>query len=208
MPKKPKHLRVLKKAFLGLVRVLVGAYPMGAVPNSSRPTIYFANHTSHLDTLTLLAALGPRGSARARPIAARDYWCASRARQWVAQELLNAVFVDRLRAEETDPLQVLRDALNEGSSVILFPEGTRTENELPTEFKSGLFRLAQEFPQVRLVPVYLENLHRILPKGSVLPVPLINKVHFGEPLQRIEEEPKADFLARARQAVCNLSPGH
>lgn len=208
MPKKPKYLRALKKAFLGLVRVLVGAYPMGAVPNSCRPTIYFANHTSHLDTLTLLAALGPRGGARARPIAARDYWCATKARRWVAAELLNAVFVDRLRAEEADPLQVLRDALNEGSSIILFPEGTRTEHELPTEFKSGLFHLAQEFPQVRLVPVYLENLHRILPKGSVLPVPLINKVHFGEPLKRIEDEPKAAFLARARQAVCDLSPGH
>ena len=170
--------------------------------------IYFANHTSHLDTLTLLAALSPRTRSRTRPVAARDYWCASPMRQWVAEKVLNVVFIDRQRKDEGDPLDPVRDALAEGWTLILFPEGTRREQDLPGEFKSGIYRLANEFPGVQLKPVYLENLHRILPKGSMLPLPLINRVHFGQVLARVEAEVKESFLARSRAAVCALGPGH
>jgi 1-acyl-sn-glycerol-3-phosphate acyltransferase len=122
--------------------------------------------------------------------------------------MLNVVFIDRVHAEDGDPLEPVREALRKGASLVLFPEGTRTESELPQTFKSGLYYLAKEFPDLNLVPVYLENLHRILPKGSILPVPLINKVHFGPTLIRITGEDKQTFLARARLGVCELSQGH
>lgn len=200
-----RHL-VLRELLCSLVRLLVGAYPQGALPAGQSQRLYFANHSSHLDTLTLLAALKLRARQRTRPVAARDYWCSSRLRQWIAERVLHVVFIDRVRQEGQDPLAPVHAALQDGYSLIFFPEGTRRESELPGEFKSGLFHLAEAFPAVNLTPVYLENLHRILPKGTLLPVPLINKVHFGEPMARIADEPKTDFLQRARQLVCRLAP--
>ncbi|WP_435531597.1 lysophospholipid acyltransferase family protein [Ramlibacter aurantiacus] len=189
-----------------VVRFLIGAYPAGNEPDGPEQTLYFANHTSHLDTLTLLAALSPGARARTRPVAARDYWCASPLRHWVAEKVLNVVFIDRQR-QAGDPLDPVRAALAEGWSLIMFPEGTRRDQQLPSEFKSGIYRLASEFPDLHLKPVYLENLHRILPKGSMLPLPLINRVHFGQALARLQAEDKTTFLARAHAAVCELCPG-
>lgn len=177
---------------------------VGSEPDRAKQTIYFANHTSHLDTLTLLAALSLRARSRARPVAARDYWCASPLRQWIAEKVLNVVFIDRQRAGDGNPLDPVRAALTEGWTLILFPEGKRREQEFPGDFKSGIHRLAMEFPGVQLKPVYLENLHRILSKGSMLPHPLINRVHFGQELVRVDAEEKGAFLARARSAVCAL----
>jgi 1-acyl-sn-glycerol-3-phosphate acyltransferase len=208
MNRRPRVHRVLREGLCALVRFLVGAYPAGDEPDGAAQTIYFANHTSHLDTLTLLAALSLRARSRTRPVAARDYWCASPLRQWVAEKVLNVVFINRQRSDDVDPLQPVRAALAEGWSLILFPEGTRREQDLPGEFKSGIYRLAGEFPGVQLKPVYLENLHRILPKGSMLPLPLINRVHFGQELARVDAEAKQSFLARSRAAVCALGPGH
>jgi len=209
MIQRGRTYRVLRELLCGLVRFLVGAYASGAVPPGHRQTLYFANHTSHLDTLVILAALKLRARSRVRPVAARDYWCKTPGRRWVAEKILNVVFIDRQRSDASgDPLAPLRQALREGASLIIFPEGTRGDQALPGPFKSGLFRLAQEFPALTLAPVYLENLHRILPKGALLPLPLINKVHFGPPLSCAEGESKEDFLARARAAVCSLAPGH
>ncbi len=208
MTPRPRLYRVAREVLCSLVRTLVGSYPAGHIPAGHSQRLYFANHTSHLDTLTLLAALPLRARSRTRPVAARDYWEKGRLRAWIATKVLNVVFIDRVRQEGEDPLAPLHQALREGYSLIFFPEGTRRDAPLPGEFKSGLFHLAQAHPGLKLTPVYLENLHRILPKGSLLPVPLINKVHFGEVLARTPGEPKSDFLHRAHQAVCSLSPGH
>ncbi len=116
---------------------------------------------------------------------------------------------DRRSREDpnADPLDPLRDALKNGFSLIIFPEGTRAPQPLPGPFKGGLYFLAQEFPQVELIPVYLDNLHRSLPKGALLPVPIISTVRFGAPLARAEGESKDAFLSRARAAVIELASG-
>jgi 1-acyl-sn-glycerol-3-phosphate acyltransferase len=190
-----------------LVRVLVGAYPrwIGSVPSANQ-RIYFANHSSHMDALVLWAALPHALRANTRPVAARDYWGTGGIRQQIAQEELNVVMIDRTRDDpDTDPLEPLLEALNLGFSLILFPEGTRQPQPLPGPFKSGLYRLAQAFPQVELIPVYLENLHRSMPKGALLPVPIICTVSFGTSLSRVEGEEKDPFLERARAAVISLA---
>jgi 1-acyl-sn-glycerol-3-phosphate acyltransferase len=199
--------RIAREAMCSLTRFLVGAYPTGVLPRGSAQTVFVANHTSHLDTLTLLAALSLRVRSRTRPVAARDYWCAGPFRRWIAEKVLNVVFIDRQREGGGDPLEPLRDALRESSSLILFPEGTRGDSPMPAPFKSGLFWLLHEFPEVSLSPVYLENLHRVLPKGASLPLPLINRVHFGPMLDRVNGEGKDCFLERAHAAVCQLCPG-
>jgi 1-acyl-sn-glycerol-3-phosphate acyltransferase len=95
----------------------------------------------------------------------------------------------------------LATALEAGRSILIFPEGTRREDGGVGEFRAGLHHLAKRFPAIPLVPVYLENLSRILPKGSFLPVPLIAQAHFREPIRFDETEPKSTFLTRAREAL-------
>jgi 1-acyl-sn-glycerol-3-phosphate acyltransferase len=190
-----------------LVRVLVGAYPrwVGSVPSANQ-RIYFANHSSHMDTLVLWAALPHALRVNTRPVAARDYWGNGGIRQQIAQHELNVVMIDRARENpEADLLEPLNDALGNGFSLIFFPEGTRQPQRLPGPFKSGLYRLAKAFPQVELVPVYLENLHRSMPKGALLPVPIISSVSFGAPLRLADGEEKDPFLERARAAVVALA---
>jgi 1-acyl-sn-glycerol-3-phosphate acyltransferase len=192
-----------------LVRVLVGAYPrwIGSVPSANQ-RVYFANHSSHMDTLVLWAALPEALRANTRPVAARDYWGTGGIRQQIAQKELNVVMVDRARDNpEADPLEPLQEALENGFSLIIFPEGTRHPQALPSPFKSGLYRLAKTFPQVELIPVYLENLHRSMPKGALLPVPIISTVSFGAPIALAADEDRDHFLDRARNAVIALAGG-
>jgi 1-acyl-sn-glycerol-3-phosphate acyltransferase len=193
---------------VGVVKLLVGAYArwVGSAPGPAQ-RIYFANHTSHIDTLAIWSSLPRALRRRTRPIAARDYWGRG-LRRYVATRGFGAVLIDRTRGDPSmDPLEPLRAALRDGDSLIIFPEGTRGTSATPAPFRSGLFRLAGEFPDVELVPVYLDNLHRSLPKGALLPVPVVCTVRFGAPLARLAQETKEAFLARARDAVIALG-GH
>jgi len=194
-----------KYLLLALVRLLVGAYPSGLdTSTKARQSIYFSNHTSHLDTIVILSALALRRGPLVRPVAALDYWGKGPIRRHIAQAVLRVVLIDRKIASGRDPLDPLCEALEQGESLIIFPEGTRGDNATPEQFRSGLHSLATRFPNVDLVPVYLENLNRIMPKGAALPVPLISRVYFGQPLPRLPNESKATFLARARNSVINL----
>jgi 1-acyl-sn-glycerol-3-phosphate acyltransferase len=197
----------LSYLLIGSVRALLGATPrwLGFDPGPAQ-RIYFANHTSHIDTVALWSALPPDLRAKTRPVAAADYWGSSALKRYIALNGLNAVLIDRKRADpDADPLAPLYDALERGQSLIIFPEGTRQAQRLPGPFKSGLYHLAEHFPDVELIPVYLDNLHRSLPKGTFFPVPLICTVRFGAPLQRIGGEEKSAFLERARSAVIGLA---
>ncbi len=175
-------------------------------PPEALQRIYFANHQSHLDWLLIWAALPGALRARTRPIAARDYWTATRFRHWLTREVFNAVYVDRLRTDDQDPLEPLVQALQAGDSLVIFPEGTRSHRGEPQPFKSGLFHLAGQFPQVQLVPAWIDNVHRVMPKGEVVPVPVLCSVTFGAPIALAPGEDKRAFLARAREAVVALRP--
>jgi 1-acyl-sn-glycerol-3-phosphate acyltransferase len=143
-----------------------------------------------------------------RPIAAKDYWTKTAVKKWITTAVFNAIYVDRERTEGVDPLQPLIDALSKGDSVILFPEGTRGSEELPQRFKSGLYNLALRFPQVVLVPAWINNIQRVMPKGEVVPVPILCSVTFGAPMQVAKTgdqvEGHAEFAERARNAVIAL----
>jgi 1-acyl-sn-glycerol-3-phosphate acyltransferase len=172
-------------------------------------SIFFANHTSHLDFVVLWAVLPGAIRARTRPVAAKDYWEASRLRRYMATRVFQAVLVERgagslgqLRAE----MEQLIAALDAGDSLILFPEGTRGSGEKIGPFKGGLDYLARQRPGVDLIPVHLHNLDRIMPKGEFLPVPQLSCVTFGPPLHRLDGESKEAFLTRAREAVASLEP--
>lgn len=173
-------------------------------PPEALQRIYFANHQSHLDWVLIWAALPGELRTRTRPIAARDYWTRGRFRAWITREVFNAVYVDRQRTDDSDPLEPLVAALAQGDSIILFPEGTRGHEELPQAFKAGLYNLALRFPEVVLVPAWIHNVQRLMPKGEVVPVPILCSVTFGEPIALQAGEDRGAFLTRARNAVVAL----
>ncbi len=189
-----------------IIRVVCGVklLPVEALP--STPAIYFANHSSHLDFTTIWAALPQKIRTRVRPVAGRDYWEKTPRRLRIAKDFFNAVLIERKRVTvATNPLEPMLAALDAGDSLIVFPEGTRSPDGSVHDFKSGLYHLAKARPAVVLVPIYLQDLNRILPKGDFLPVPLLGSLSLGAPLQLKSDETKSAFLERARGAVVKLS---
>jgi len=189
-----------------LVRLLSGlqARWLGAHPEN-RQRIYFANHSSNLDAAVLWAALPEPLRDRTRPVAARDYWTKGRVRPWLANDIFRVLLIERKKVTaENNPLRDMLAVLDAGDSLIIFPEGGRFPGPEPQKFKGGLYHLAKDRPQAELVPVYLENLNRILPKGEILAVPLLGSITVGAPIKLEPGEAKMDFLERARQAVWSL----
>lgn len=196
---------VMSVFLLGLVRLLTGAQARWyGCPPKAEQRIYFANHQSHADLVLIWAALPQELRSITRPIAAKDYWTSSGFKRWITTEVFNAVYVERERKGDEDPLQPLIQALESGDSLILFPEGTRGFAEDPQPFKSGIYNLALRFPEVVLVPAWIHNVQRVMPKGEVVPVPVLCSVTFGEPMKVEPGEERSAFLSRARAAVMAL----
>lgn len=193
--------------FTAFVRLWSGVTIRRAAPaRTGRARVYYANHSSHLDLPVLRAAFPPAERARLHAAAAADYWGATPVRRWVAGRLLNAVFIERRHVTRaSNPVPVLADILRAGGDVLLFPEGTRGEEDRPSAFKSGLWRLAREVPAAELVPVWLENSARSMPKGEQIPLPLLCAVSFGEPLQAGLSADRETFLTVARERLVALS---
>ena len=202
---------------LGFIRLLTGAQARWyGCPPKAEQRIYFANHQSHADLVLIWAALPLELRSITRPIAAKDYWTQSKFKRWITTEVFNAVYVDRMGGKAAadaasdplepvaDPLEPLVAALQSGDSIIIFPEGTRGHADEPQAFKSGLYTLATRFPDVVLVPAWINNVQRVMPKGEVVPVPILCSVTFGAPIRVEPGEERRPFLDRARQAVIAL----
>jgi 1-acyl-sn-glycerol-3-phosphate acyltransferase len=168
--------------------------------------VYFANHTSNADLPMVWSALPPTLRERTRPVAAADYWLSSKVRSFFGGEVFQGVLIDRRpEARTDDPMAAILQALDEGSSLIIFPEGKRNMgSDALLPFKAGLYNIGRSRPDVDLVPTWIANLNAIMPKGEVIPLPLIATVTFGAPLRVAEDEGKDAFLARAAQALTAL----
>ncbi len=200
---------MIRSLIAGSLRVFSGSVArwQGCAPVLVQ-RVYFANHTSNLDGPVLWASLPPPIRAVTRMIGARDYWSVGRVRPFLACHVFNAVLIERRKpTPDANPLVEMVNALGERHSLILFPEGGRQAGDEPQPFKPGLYHLAKKRPDVQLVPVWMENLNRILPKGEILPVPVLGSVTFGEPIHLLDGESKPDFLVRAREAVLKLRQG-
>jgi 1-acyl-sn-glycerol-3-phosphate acyltransferase len=177
---------------------------------STRQRVYYGNHSSHLDILILWAGLPLEVRRVTRPAAARDYWETSPLRRYLVHKVFNAIMIDRPQhgsslTDAAHSLEAILEGISDRYSLIIFPEGTRGTGEAIAPFKSGIYHLAKRKPELEFVPVYMENLNRILPKGEVVPVPLIGSISFGKPLTLAPGEGRTEFLLRARQAILDLS---
>ncbi|WP_304309311.1 1-acyl-sn-glycerol-3-phosphate acyltransferase [Pseudacidovorax intermedius] len=206
---------VAARAIVLVANLLTGVRAIwsGTTP-VAETTLYFANHSSHGDFVLVWATLPPDLRAITRPVAGQDYWLASRLRRFIGQDVFNALMIRRdgsgaAGGAAANPVEQMVQALEAGDSLIMFPEGTRnTGDAVMLPLKSGLFHIARACPRVRLVPVWIENLKRVLPKGQLVPVPLACSVRYGAPVVLADGEDKAAFLARAQQAMLDLRPDH
>lgn len=203
----------------GFARVLTG----GSVrwvedPSPGRQRVYFANHTSHADFVAIWAALPPEQRRRTRPVAAAEYWKQNALRRYLAKRVFRAVLIDRGNGGTTagvdaaesasrrgrEAIEQMVSVLREGESLIIFPEGTRGDGVETAPFKSGLYHLAVAAAGAELIPVRLENLNRVLPKGELIPVPVVARLTFGAPISLAAGETRDALLERARESVVTL----
>ncbi len=192
---------------VGGARLLTGAQGrwVGCRPADVQ-RIYFANHTSHMDFVLLYSALPAHVRSKTRPVAASDYWNRGPVRQYMMHRVFRAVPVERTHPTRvTNPIEPMLAALDRGESLILFPEGTRGTGDGLQPFKCGIFHVARVRPHVELVPVWMENTCRVMPKGTLCPIPLLCSVTFGTPTFLRQDETKEAFLTRLRQAVVDLA---
>jgi 1-acyl-sn-glycerol-3-phosphate acyltransferase len=203
---------MIAAAVAGTCRLIGGsAVQWHCDPHASVQRIYFGNHSSHLDFIFMWSALPPRLRPFGRPVAGRDYWERTWIRRRLASDVFHAVLIDRAHGPTDDRAAAARasvermaDEMGTQNSLFVFPEGTRSANCEIAPFKSGLYHLARLRPDAELIPVHLENLNRILPKGEFLPVPMLSRVVFGPPFRPAAESGKEQFLSEARTALVQL----
>lgn len=182
-----------------------------ALLEPGRQRVFFANHTSHLDFIIIWSSLPAAMRATTRPVAGADYWGKGPLRRFLSTKVFNAILIERHAAESGRALSAaarsiesIAAGMGDHFSIIVFPEGTRSLTGEILPFKSGLYHLLKLKPELEIVPVYLANMNRILPKGEVLPVPLIGRVIVGAPMNFDPTEDKHAFLTRARDAMLAL----
>jgi 1-acyl-sn-glycerol-3-phosphate acyltransferase len=192
---------------VGLTRLITGVRAQWidcTPPAPGIQRVYFANHASHLDTLVIWSSLPPPLRRQTSPVAAMDYWSRHGLRRWLAVSVFQAILIERGTGGARESLRHLIGALDEGRSLILFPEGSRGDGQHIGELRAGLYHIARARPDIELVPVFLENLSRILPKGEYLPVPVIASARFGRPIRLEPNEERQAFLERARRTLLTL----
>jgi 1-acyl-sn-glycerol-3-phosphate acyltransferase len=198
--------KFLASAFCGVIKLITGVRALWCANQPEmRPRVYFANHRSHGDFLLIWACLPSSLRLHTRPVAAADYWLRGAFRRYLIERVFRAVLLDRHIKRGDDPIAVMGAPLAAGESLILFPEGTRNQGDGLLPFKSGIHHLALAHPETEFVPVWIENLGRAMPKGGLIPIPLLCTLTFGASLTLLPDERRADFLARCRVALLALA---
>ena len=201
--------RVLDTFLCLITSFITGVTSKQASDLAFTPTnkVYYANHASHGDFVLVWISLPKTWRMLTQPVAGADYWLSSKLKAFIAEQVFRVLLIDR----QHDPKQAIAamdGALKQGKSLILFPEGTRntTDDQVLLPFKSGLYHLARENENVEFVPVWINNINRVLPKGKILPIPLLCDVRIGEVIKKLPDEDKTEFLTRTRQALLDLAP--
>ncbi len=153
-----------------LIRIFTGVQARWTdCQTPATPCIYFANHTSHFDFLVLWAVLPKKLRKTTTAAGAADYWTKGCLRRWLAERVFKIVPIERENINRSNyPITQLVSALDHGNSLIIFPEGGRNDQCSLKEFKCGLYHLAKASPGTDLIPTFINNANRVLPKGRSL----------------------------------------
>ena len=201
--------RVLDTFLCLITSFITGVTSKQASDLAFTPTnkVYYANHASHGDFVLVWISLPKTWRMLTQPVAGADYWLGSKLKAFIAEQVFRVLLIDR-QHDPTHAVAAMDGALKQGKSLILFPEGTRntTDDQVLLPFKSGLYHLARENENVEFVPVWINNINRVLPKGKILPIPLLCDVRIGEVIKKLPDEDKTEFLTRTRQALLDLAP--
>ena len=168
------------KIFIGL------KYNNRNVLKKKKQFILIANHNSHMDTMAIMSSVPSRYIHRVHPIAAADFFGGSKLKEKLMRYMVNATLIPRKRAEskqEVDPIQVMSNLIEKGRSIIVYPEGSRGVPGVMTDFKKGIGYLINKHPHIDVVPVYLDGIHKTLPKGKNLILPYNCEIIFGDTIQ-------------------------
>lgn len=172
--------------------------------NAAAPFLLIANHSSHLDTLSLLSLFPLNRLRRIRPVAAADYFERNVFVSRMTRTLFNILPIARKNiTAENNPLRLMREAIEAGDSLLIFPEGTRGSGSELGEFRSGVAHLIEKVPSLPVVPAYLVNMGRSLPKGEFIPVPFFCEIRLGAP--RILTGTRREITGALEAAVRELA---
>jgi 1-acyl-sn-glycerol-3-phosphate acyltransferase len=186
------------KIFIGL------KYVNEKTLKNKKQFILIANHNSHMDTMAIMSAIPSRYIHKVHPIAARDFFGGSLFKKILMRYLVNATLIQRDREDpENDPIDSMDKMLKKSRSLILFPEGSRGVPGVMTKFKKGLGYLIQRNPEINVIPVYLDNVYKTLPRGKNLILPYNCSIKFGDPIQFKSMEME-DILLSSEKAMQNL----
>jgi 1-acyl-sn-glycerol-3-phosphate acyltransferase len=167
------------------------------------PLIFAANHHSHVDTMLMLTSLPEPWRHRSFVAAASDYFFKTRVTGTLSALVLNAIPIERSKVSRRSADDAA-ELINEGWSLVIYPEGGRSPDGWGQAFKGGAAYLAIRCG-VAVVPVHLEGTGRILRKGKTTPRPSRTRVTFGAPLRAGEGEDSRRFAARIEHAVAALA---
>lgn len=167
----------------GFLRIIVGVkYHNKAALKKNKQFIIVSNHNSHIDSMALMSALSSSQIVNTHPVAAGDYFGQSPARAFFTRVFTNAILIPRTVIKDgQNPIRMMSAELSKGSSLILFPEGSRGEPEKMQEFKKGVGLILKMHPEIPYIPVFMKGMGKVLPKGEMLLVPFDSYVCFGEP---------------------------
>lgn len=194
------------------IYLVLGVNVSGAenLPKISKgPSIIVANHNSHVDTLLLMSLFSSMQILKVHPVAAADYFCNTKLKSFIFKTLLGLIPLQRKFGKTTkeELFKEINEALRAGETIIIYPEGTRGEDNSIKEFKSGVAHIAAMNPDVPVVPFYINGPDRILPKGAFLWVPFIADVYVAEPL-KYDGTPTKVFTERIKNVVETLKEEH
>lgn len=167
------------------------------------PAVFAANHHSHVDTPLLLSSLPTPWRHRAVVGAASDYFFGSRITGALSALVIGAIPIDRTKISRAST-DLARDLINEGWSLVVFPEGGRSPDGWGQPFRGGAAFIAKR-TNVPVVPVHIEGTGRILRKGKSTPTPSRTTITFGEPLYCEENEDARAFNTRIEARVAELA---
>jgi 1-acyl-sn-glycerol-3-phosphate acyltransferase len=166
-----------------ILLVLLGFNVRGLEHLQARgPHLIAANHNSHLDALVLMSLFGFADIPKVKLVAARDYWCRTRALTWLSMNIVGIIPIDRKIERGSDPFGPVQKALDDGYTLVIFPEGSRGDPEKRQPLKNGIARIVELNPQVTVTPVFMHGLGKALPRGEGLLVPFVCEINVGEEL--------------------------